>query len=95
LASEASKKYERSEFIVAFDFAFAFLQIHASMNQKNCPSNRAKRDSIEFEQSENQGQFFISMAFNYFLKFLNTFTLAESLYLKGFPRLYSNVSSVI
>ena len=25
-----------------------------------------KRDSIEFERSENQGQFFIPKAFNYF-----------------------------
>ena len=25
-----------------------------------------KRDSIEFERSENQGQFFIPQAFNYF-----------------------------
>ena len=25
-----------------------------------------KRDSIEFERSENQGQFFIPSAFNYF-----------------------------
>ena len=34
-SSEASKKtYERSEFIVAFDFAFAFSQIHGNMNQK-------------------------------------------------------------
>ena len=28
-----------------------------------------KRDSIEFERSENQGQFFLAWAFNYF----NTF----------------------
>ena len=28
-----------------------------------------KRDSIEFERSENQGQFFIPWAFNYFKVF--------------------------
>ena len=48
-----------------------------------------KRDSIEFERSENQGQFFIFL-FNYILnlliilKFLNAFRHAESLYLQGF-----------
>lgn len=26
---------------------------------KNCPQNRVKRDSIEFERSENIGQFFL------------------------------------
>ncbi|APX64471.1 hypothetical protein AsACE_p500011 (plasmid) [Acinetobacter schindleri] len=54
-----------------------------------------KRDSIEFERSENQGQFFIPWAFNYFLKFLNVFNSTESFYLQGFQTLYSNVSSVI
>jgi hypothetical protein len=29
-----------------------------------------KRSSIEFERSENQGQFFMIWAFNYFLMFL-------------------------
>jgi hypothetical protein len=54
--SEASKKlYERSEFRVAFALAFAF-QIHKKRT-KNCPRIERKRDSIEFERSENQGQF--------------------------------------
>jgi hypothetical protein len=36
------------------------------MNQKIAPGIERKRDSIEFERSENQGQFFLSWAFNYF-----------------------------
>ena len=36
------------------------------MNQKLPRRIERKRDSIEFEQSENQGQFFIFWAFNYF-----------------------------
>ncbi|TCB47052.1 hypothetical protein E0H80_16440 [Acinetobacter sp. ANC 4779] len=35
-------------------------------NQKLPRRIERKRDSIEFEQSENQGQFFILWAFNYF-----------------------------
>ena len=54
-SSEASiKLYERSEFRVAFALAFAFSQIH---NEKIAPRIERKRDSIEFERSENQGQF--------------------------------------
>jgi hypothetical protein len=36
------------------------------MIQKIAPGIERKRDSIEFEQSENQGQFFMPWAFNYF-----------------------------
>jgi hypothetical protein len=36
------------------------------MNQKLPLRIERKRDSIEFERSENQGQFFIFWAFNYF-----------------------------
>ena len=58
-SSEARKKAdERSEFRVAFDLAFAFSQIHENMNQKLTRRIERKRDSIEFERSENQGQFF-------------------------------------
>ena len=65
--SEASiKLYERSEFRVAFALAFAFSQIHGVINQKITPRIERERDSIEFERSENQGQFFIPWAFNYF-----------------------------
>ena len=65
--SEASiKLYERSEFRVAFALAFAFSQIHNEKNQKIAPRIERKRDSIEFERSENQGQFFFARAFNYF-----------------------------
>jgi hypothetical protein len=56
--SEASiKRYERSEFRVAFALAFVFFQIHKEKNQKIAPRIERKRDSIEFERSENQGQF--------------------------------------
>ena len=68
--SEASiKLYERSEFRVAFALAFAFSQIHNEKNQKIAPRIERKRDSIEFERSENQGQFFMFSPFYYF----NTF----------------------
>ena len=66
-SSVASKKlYERSEFRVVFALAFAFSQIHNWKGQKIAPRIERKRDSIEFERSENQGQFFIPNAFNYF-----------------------------
>ena len=56
--SKASIKfYERSEFRVAFALAFAFSQIHNEKSQKIAPRIERKRDSIEFERSENQGQF--------------------------------------
>ena len=61
--SEASiKLYERSEFRVAF----AFSKSHENVNQKLPRRIERKRDSIEFERSENQGQFFMKYAFNYF-----------------------------
>jgi hypothetical protein len=66
-SSVASKKlYERSEFRVAFALAFAFSQSHNWKSQKIAPRIERKRDSIEFERSENQGQFFPPNAFNYF-----------------------------
>jgi len=39
------------------------------MNQKIAPRIERKRDSIEFERSENQGQFFLCSVFNYFKVF--------------------------
>ena len=58
-SSEARKKaHERSEFRAAFNLAFAFSQIHENMNQKLTLRIERKRDSIEFERSENRGQFF-------------------------------------
>jgi len=67
-SSVASKKlYERSEFRVAL--AFAFAQSYKWKSQKIAPRIERKRDSIEFERSENQGQFFIPCAFNYLLIF--------------------------
>ena len=69
-SSVASKKlYERSEFRVAFALAFAFSQSHNRMIQKIAPGIERKRDSIAFERSENQGQFFIPKAFNNFKVF--------------------------
>jgi hypothetical protein len=47
---------------------------------KIAPSNRAKRDSIEFERSENQGQFFLP-GLLIILKFLNAFRWSKNLYL--------------
>jgi hypothetical protein len=60
--SEHKKTYERSEFRVAF----AFSKSHENINQKIAPRIERKRDSIEFERSENKGQFFSPRAFNYF-----------------------------
>jgi hypothetical protein len=64
-AKRAKKYYERSEFRVAF----AFSKTHENINQKIAPRIERKRDSIEFERSENQGQFFTPWAFNYFKVF--------------------------
>jgi hypothetical protein len=69
-SSVASKKfYERSEFRVVFALAFAFSQIHNEKSKKLPQRIERKRDSIEFERSENQGQFFFAWAFNYFKVF--------------------------
>ena len=64
-AKRAKKHHERSEFRVAF----AFSKSHGNIDQKIAPRIERKRDSIEFERSENQGQFLKNLAFNYF----NTF----------------------
>ena len=56
------KIYERSEFIVAF----AFRELIPGICQKLPHRIERKRDSIEFERSENIGQFFIQKAFNNF-----------------------------
>ncbi|QIC62824.1 hypothetical protein FSC12_16130 (plasmid) [Acinetobacter schindleri] len=63
--SSNKKFYERSEFRVAF----AFSRSHVNINQKLPRRIERKRDSIEFERSENQGQFFIPCVFNYFKVF--------------------------
>ena len=61
--SVASKKlYERSEFRVSF----AFLKVTQVLTKKLPQRTERKRSSIEFERSENQGQFFMTDAFNYF-----------------------------
>ena len=68
-SSVARKKaHERSEFRVAF----AFSKSHENMNQKLPRRIERKRDSIEFERSENQGQFFkfpFLIIFKYFKSF--------------------------
>ena len=73
-AKRAKKYYERSEFRVAF----AFSKTHENINQKIAPRIERKRDSIEFERSENQGQFFMIWLL-IILKFLNSFRLPISL----------------
>jgi hypothetical protein len=78
-AKRVKKLYERSEFRVAFALAFAFSQSHKRIIQKIAPRIERKRDSIEFERSENQGQFFIPNAFNNFNTF-NAFKYAQSSY---------------
>ena len=47
-------------------FAFQKLRIIDEIDQKIAPWHRAERDAIEFERSENIGQFFMIYAFNYF-----------------------------
>ena len=64
-AERAKKASERSEVIVAF----AFYIILEGICKKLPLRIERKRDSIEFERvkrSENQGQFFMTWAFNYF-----------------------------
>ena len=43
-----------------------FLKFTMKRTKKLPPRIERKRDSIEFERSENQGQFFPPKAFNYF-----------------------------
>jgi len=68
-SSVARKKaHERSEFRAAF----AFSKSHEKINQKLPRGIERKRDSIEFERSENQGQFFkfpFLIIFKYFKSF--------------------------
>ena len=64
-AKRAKKLYERSESRVAF----VFIKFSKVFNKKLPRRIERKRDSIEFERSENQGQFFMIWAFNCF----NTF----------------------
>ena len=73
-AKRAKKYYERSEFRVAF----AFSKTHENINQKIAPRIERKRDSIEFERSENQGQFF-NLLFFIILILLKDFKPSETL----------------
>ena len=45
---------------------FLFLKNSQRDKQKIAPRTERKRSSIEFERSENIGQFFITDVFNYF-----------------------------
>ena len=67
-ALRVKKFYEQSEFIfvVAFACAFFKIKIESGMRKKLPLRTERKRSSIEFEQSENIGQFFMFWAFNYF-----------------------------
>ena len=60
------------------------------MSQKIAPRIERKRDSIEFEHSENQGQFFFARVFNVFNVF-NVFLRADKLDIKGFQAIYKDV----
>lgn len=46
-----------------------FLKVTQVLTKKLPRRIERKRDSIEFERSENQGQFFLAWAFNYFKVF--------------------------
>ena len=43
-----------------------FIEFQMVLTKKLPQRTERKRSSIEFERSENQGQFFIPWAFNYF-----------------------------
>ena len=70
-ASRVKRGYEQSEsiFVVAFACAFFTIKIEFGLRKKLPLRTERKRDSIEFERSENQEQFFIPLAFNYFKYF--------------------------
>ena len=55
-----------SFFVVAFACAFFSIKIESGMRKKLPLRTERKRSSIEFEQSENIGQFLMFWAFNYF-----------------------------
>ena len=65
-SSEASKKL-MSE--ANSELLLLFLKITTQCAKKLPQRMERKRDSIEFERSENQGQFFLAWAFNYFKVF--------------------------
>ena len=46
-----------------------FIKVTKIVAKKLPPGIERERDLIEFERSENQGQFFIPCAFNYFKVF--------------------------
>ena len=64
------------------EFLFSFSKSHENINQKLPLRIERKRDSIEFERSENQGQFFMFCVFNVFNVF-NVFPEANSLAIRG------------
>jgi hypothetical protein len=64
-SSVASKSF-MSEANSDFCSCLCFFSKSQQNDQKIAPRIERKRDSIEFERSENQGQFFIPNAFNYF-----------------------------
>ncbi|WP_223813989.1 hypothetical protein, partial [Klebsiella pneumoniae] len=50
-------------------FLLLFFKVTPVLTKKLPQRTERKRSSIEFERSENQGQFFIPWAFNYFKVF--------------------------
>lgn len=66
-SSVASKKSFMSE--ANSELLLLFLKVTQVLTKKLPQRTERKRSSIEFERSENQGQFFIPWAFNYFKVF--------------------------
>ena len=60
------------------EFLFSFSKSHENINQKLPPGIERKRDSIEFERSENIGQFF-NFLFFIILILLKDFKPSETL----------------
>ena len=72
---------------------FLFLASSRSL-KKNCPRNRAKRDSIQFERSENIGAIlntFLIFRLLIIKKLLNAFRQSESIVIRAFQRSFSTI----
>ena len=79
-ASRVKRGYEQSEsiFVVAFACAFFTIKIEFGMRKKLPLRTERKRSSIEFEQSENIGQFF-NLLFFIILILLKDFKPSETI----------------
>ena len=72
------------------DLLLLFLKVTKILIQKLPLRTKRKRSSIEFERSENIGQFFFARVFNVFNVF-NVFLRADKLDIKGFQAIYKDV----